>query len=426
VSECPVCDGSCSPKALAQLRVPELSWLWSALAEAGDRRGDRRLTAGAGVRVVVPEQADWRAAAGSLLGARPLVEGRSRTVKLVELTAQLHRLHPNLTPGALAAHDRGSPLALRHDQRRVRADGEGSVLEMLVQALGAERGQRVWDGLRRSGRVPALLAADTDRVLRQLVAVLGALPVAPARTDRRSLAQLHGGGPHALDPGALLPALVRAAAVGLGLVEAGLQVRACWESLGVDLDDVVGGLAVLGVVPAGWVVPAGSVLTLPPRELADPVWPDPPGVGAVVFVTENPSVLTAVADRVRGGTAAGTSSGAVRVVCTMGTPSAREVMALDALARRGWVLRVRADFDEAGLRHVGVLLGGVSGAVPWRMGACDYLEAVGGVSDDDRLGADVPPTPWCAALRGAMVADGRRAYEEALLSELVDDVAGVG
>jgi len=74
------------------------------------------------------------------------------------------------------------------------------------------------------------------------------------------------GDPRGLDSGGL-PSLVLAI---MGV--AGQRAREAWAELGVDIDDLVGGLIVTGVHPDGWAVPAGSTMTLPPKELASIQW----------------------------------------------------------------------------------------------------------------------------------------------------------
>jgi hypothetical protein len=98
--------------------------------------------------------------------------------------------------------------------------------------------------------------------------------------------------------------------------------RRAWDSVGVDIDDLTGGLLTLGILPEGWQIPAGAALTLPPRVLEGVRWPGPADSGWV-FVTENPSVVAAALDR-----ALVADDGApVRLVCTIGTPSDLEITA---------------------------------------------------------------------------------------------------
>jgi len=88
-------------------------------------------------------------------------------------------------------------------------------------------------------------------------------------------------------------------------------------------------------------------------------------------VTENPSVLTATADAIRTHGLVG-----VRMICTAGTPSGLELAALARLAETCWQLYVRADFDPAGMSHMRAFMDTIPNAIPWRMGATDYEEAV--------------------------------------------------
>src|SRR5581483_11229318 len=98
----------------------------------------------------------------------------------------------------------------------------------------------------------------------------------------------------------------------------GQPPRHAWGAVGIRCDDVVGGLVVQGIVPVGWSVPTGTPVTLPPRVLSKCDWPAPPFPGSWVFVTENPSVISAAADLA-------TSNHAIRLDCTNGTPSDVEV-----------------------------------------------------------------------------------------------------
>jgi uncharacterized protein (TIGR02679 family) len=135
-----------------------------------------------------------------------------------------------------------------------------------------------------------------------------------------------------------------------------------------------------------------------------------------VFVTENPSVAAAAAELA--------PDCEVRLLCTDGTPSRREIDAIARLAAVGWRVAVRADFDEAGLAHVGAVLAAVPAARPWRMRADDYLSSV---SPDGAAGTALdlvrmPDAPWDRRLAETMRATGAAAYEEALLPMLLRDL----
>ncbi|MBT8227774.1 MAG: DUF2399 domain-containing protein, partial [Dactylosporangium sp.] len=216
--------------------------------------------------------------------------------------------------------------------------------------------------------------------------------------------------------------LVLAILTAAGVVPAGLPARAAWAAVGIDCDDLMGGLIALGISPAGWSLPPDAAVTLPPRELARCAWPAPPGPGACVFVTENPSVVTAAADAVA---VPDTPVGPVRLLCTVGTPSALEIAAIGRLAGAGWQIAARADFDQAGLQHVGSLLRGVPVARPWRMGAADYLASLATTPADDRIRLrpdPLPATPWDPALGDVMSEHGLAAYEESLMEALLADL----
>jgi uncharacterized protein (TIGR02679 family) len=210
--------------------------------------------------------------------------------------------------------------------------------------------------------------------------------------------------------------LVLAILTATGHIPAGLPPRAAWAAAGIDCDDLTGGLLALGIHPAGWSLPVGTVVTIPPRELAHCAWPEAPQPGIRVFVTENPSVVTAAADL--------SNDGPVRLLCTVGTPSALEIDAIGRLADAGWQVAVRADFDQAGLQHVASLLAGIPSAVPWRMNAADYLSSLTSPTQGrTRLDTAVlPATAWDPDLHEVMIESGYAAYEESLIDQLLDDL----
>lgn len=424
---CALCGGACRDADLAALLETPLTWLWEQLAATADRRGDPDLAAGS-VRVTAPSSPERRAAAVGLLGGRPLAAGQARQVNLADLTVRLRVRGAHLTPGAVAAHAAARPLAIKARARAARADREADLEATLVAAVDAccaapeshqdLSGDIAWAHLRRSGWVARLHALpDPERLLRTAVAVLAHLPAAGSRVDRRRLASDHAHDPHALDDGTPLAGLTLALTAAAGVTSAGQRARAAWESLGVDWDDLTGGLITVGIHPAGWTLPSHVAVTIPPRELAVCRWPTPTEPRAV-FVTENPSVAAAAADL------AAAEGVPVRLICTSGTPSAGEVAAVARLAKAGWSVRIRADFDPAGLTHVTTLLTHVPAATPWRMGATDYQDSLPG-DPSARVALDpqkVPDSPWDPAVARAMRAQAAAAYEEALLPQLLADL----
>ena len=421
-TDCPLCDGACAGAELRPLLDARLHWFWDQIGRVADRRGDASLAQGS-VVVHAPEAAEARAAATGLVGGRVLKPGQSRTIDLTQLASKLRVRGAQLTPGAVAAHALGRRLASRAAADAQRQTQEQDLFALFLTMASSARheafrnAERIWPVLRRSGAVTRLLGTDApERHLRTAFAVIASLPAPDARTDRRRLATDATGNPHALDHGSPLAILVIAILVAAGRVDSGRRPRDAWAAVGVDYDDVVGGLIAVGILPLGWSVPHGTTVTLPPRVLNSCEWPRPETPGAWVFVTENPSVTAAASDL-------GINVPAVRVLCTSGTPAASAVAAIARLALAGWRIAVRADFDCAGLDHVATILTAASSAMPWRMGAEDYLDSLRKATQEEIRLERVPDVTWDPDLSSVMRVKGLAAYEEALLALLLEDIA---
>lgn len=414
---CPLCTGACADADLGPLLNPHLTWLWNALAALADRRGDPNLTEGPAVTVTIPASPAQRAAAAGLISGRPLVPGQRRRIDLGELTTALAIRGPALTPGTVAAHASGRRLA---DKARARAAQERSTERLRAQLEAGTAGlpshvralvdpETVFARLRSTGWIARILNTPApSTLLGAALQVAGRLPEPGDRIDRRILVP---GDPHALDTGTL-PTLVLALTGNSATAP-----RTGWAHLGVDCDDLLGGLIITGVTPHGWHVPPGATFTVPPRELTAIVWTPPPTAGAWVFVTENPSVLAAASTQ----TLAGDTTTTPRVVCTAGTPSHLECAAIGALTEAGWRVAIRADFDPAGLAHMRALLAAAPAALPWRMDATDYLAVA--TEGSLALHLEDADSPWDPHLAAAMSARSAHAYEEDLLPLLLADIA---
>jgi uncharacterized protein (TIGR02679 family) len=419
MTDCPLCDGECQDVRMLPLLGHDLLWLWEQVAAIADRRGDPAMTDGT-VTVKAPVAPEERAAALGFVPGRPLIAGQSRRLSLAELSAAVRRHGALLTPGAVAAHAVGRQLAVRARRRddRDRFERRLAALGDAWAASSRSPVAAVWEaslpGLHKAGWVARLYAADdADGMLGRALAVLDALPETGTRLDRRVLASNTARNPHALDDGEPLAALVLALLSVAGITSFAQRSRAAWDAVGVDCDDLTGGLIAVGIYPAGWQLPAGTAVTLPPRELASCRWPQGPITRAWTFVTENPSVASAAADLAATGAP-------VRLLCTSGTPSAVEIAAIARLVDAGWQIALRADFDAAGIAHVAAVLGAAPSSHPWRMGASDYEQSLS-------TGGTVPlvqvaNTPWEPALATAMRACGLAAFEEALLPDLLADL----
>lgn len=349
-----------------------------------------------------------------LLGRR-LHEGQRHQLKLELLHSKLAVRGASLTPGAVSAHAVSRRLAQKAAEgarRQAATERLRTFLEAKVAGLPGHVRERVepsevWNRLSRGVWVSRILAApDPEVLVDSACSVLAALPVPDERRDRRTLVP---GAPHALDAGETLAGLVLAMAN-----LSGRPSRAAWDSLGIDCDDLLGGLISLGVHPAGWTLPDHAVVTIPPRELSRCEWAQPPFPGAWVFVTENPSILAAAADQV---SATGVP---IRLLCTSGTPSEVERKAIGRLSDAGWSVAVRADFDHAGLGHVRALLLDAPEAVPWRMSSADYLASNPGEAAGYRV--DPAWSPWDPSLAAAITGRGAPAFEEDLLKALLEDM----
>lgn len=423
MTSCTICGDACAGADLAPLKNPALRWVWEQLAGAADRRGDADLTTGA-ITVTAPEEPAERAATIGLLGNRPLAPGQQRRIDLAVLTERLQVRGPHLTPGAAAAHALGRPLATSARARAERAAARNTIEAALADALAQYSDQAswalpginsAWPYLRRSGWSARLLTVNEAALLvRTAVAVITHLPPRGNRLDRRQLASDHAHNPHALDEGTTLAGLVLALTTAAGATSTAQRTRDAWDSLGIDCDDLTGGLITVGIYPADWHLPPHAAITIPPRELISCKWPKASQSGDTVFVTENPSVASAAADLAREVT--------VRLVCTSGTPSEREVSAIARLAEAGWHTRIRADFDPAGLVHATTLLSGIPGATPWRMGTTDYKASLPRTQRVSFDPARVPETPWEPALAATMRSVGSAAFEEALMPQLLGDL----
>jgi uncharacterized protein (TIGR02679 family) len=396
-------DGTCRSGGLCHLATSDLAWLWTQLADVADRRGDADLTVGSAM-VTPPDKVAGRAAAAGLLGRRHLAAGQRTRINLAALA---QRIAP-LTPGAVAAHVTGRRLAQRQERAGEQARSEAALRGRLAVVLPAAATDGAWADLRRSGWVSRLRGAGGIGLVDKAAKVIGLLPRAGApAVDRRVLAQAVAH-PHALDSGTL-PGLVLALLLVTGRLPAGTSARDAWTALGVRQDDIVGGLTMVGIVPAGWVIPGLLPVTLPPRVVSTCEWPSG---GTPVFVTENPSVLSA-----------GIDLGAP-IICTSGTPPSTELAAISRLEDSGWQLHVRADFDAAGLNHVRSVLAVAPGAIARRMSADDYLDGLARSDESvplrlDRLGK----TPWDPELVQVMTDCGVAVFEEVLLDDLLEDMA---
>ncbi|MFC5993500.1 TIGR02679 family protein [Pseudonocardia hispaniensis] len=380
---------------------PALGRIWAVLRERVEARGLR-----AEGRIVLTGLTRAERHAATTLVGRPVTASRL-TIDLAELDAWLAERSGVGGLVAVLEAATGAAMVDRRALRARRAAARESPFTLARTLLAGQPWLQEWiDELRRSGTLSR--TADPEAAVRLAAGALARLPAATSRTE---LATAVGGDAHALDDGTTAAALVLralAARSGEPVPTTTADRRALWERYGVRVDLISTTCLTLGLRATG---AAGARLDLA-ADAGDPVhltpWDlrrcilDPP---ATVLVCENPRVLEAVAERF---------GGRVPVVCTSGQPALVVLDVLAALA--GARLRYHGDFDWPGVAIANRLIA-EAGVVPWRMGAGDYLGALGRA----RLplaGAPVEPA-WDAELGAAMRHHGVAVHEEAVLGDLL-------
>jgi uncharacterized protein (TIGR02679 family) len=268
------------------------------------------------------------------------------------------------------------------------------------------------------GRSPALLALN----------VLAQLPA--DGVNRAQLAHRVVGEAHALDDDAPLGRLVVrgiAALLGADVPADATGRRELWEAAGVVSNPLTCHVLVLNLPMAGdgriaRRLRASAAEGMAERLLLSQLHAEPldatPLAGRIVRVCENP-VVTERAEAALGRTAA-------PLICVEGWTNSAAARLLRAVHDAGARLAYHGDFDWPGVR----IAAGITArfpAAPWRFRAADYLAAVNGV-DGSRgrlplLDGQPAPTPWDPALAEAMAQAGMVVEEEAVLADLLTDLA---
>jgi uncharacterized protein (TIGR02679 family) len=136
--------------------------------------------------------------------------------------------------------------------------------------------------------------------------------------------------------------------------------------------------------------------------------------GALVRVCENPAVLRRAAGEL--------GAGSAPLLCTEGQPSAAFHQLAGVITSGGGELRCHGDFDWPGLAISGSVMRR-HGALPWRMGAADYLAGLRADVEHVPLTGTPQPAPWDPELGQVMAAAGRVLFEESVADELVQDLS---
>lgn len=416
------------PPSLAD---PAFGPLWAAVRARLERTGTVAGSGPARGRVATPTlPAPARAALAAVLD-RPVGAG----VDLAVLEAGLARLGigPDL-PSALATL--GEPVsgeaAARRAERTRQRDGRDAA-RATVASTWPESWAADWiDSVIRAGVLRGLDAEAARRFVAQVRQVFDHLAAAGAAFEGRDsggvsrveVAARLLGDAHALDTGSRLEVAVGRA---LAAQQAAKPVASGpvdpWDAAGVQRD-------LVSAPVLTWNLPVNDACGLAPlirsagelgvplhlSKLALTAHPVQVPAGAEVLVCVNPRVVEAAAQRRVAGA----------VVTTNGNPSTTAVLLLAQLAATGATLRYHGDFDAAGLRICARMAR--LGAVPWRMAAADYAEAVAAAErdrvvlpfDPDRA----PPTPWDPGLQAAFDACRQIVHEERLLDVLLGGTSG--
>ena len=387
---------------------PELARILQAVRVGLERGGAER------VSIADPTEQERRAL-DELLGRRPS-SGNRLGLPLQHLEDILQRadLAPNLRTAIEAI---GGPLrnlgAEREDRERA--------WRQVFDRHGAEAKRlnaTAWlAALEREGLLKRLAGQDPVRaetLLRQALSVLQCLPQRGKTLSTVAAGCL--GDAHGLDDGRSVATLVKRAlcvddqtastdelwaAAGV-LVGGGITSMALVLNLSID-----GGGATASIIHAA--AGSGEPLYLTLRQLLKdpPVWT--PGT-TPISICENPAVVAEAANAL--------GSDCAPLICTRGQPSAAVTTLLTQLAGVGAQLRYHGDFDWPGICIANGIINR-HGALPWRMGAADYLDA----SDSGKPLTDGPVTAeWDPELSRAMQARGQVIEEERVIQALLTDL----
>lgn len=262
----------------------------------------------------------------------------------------------------------------------------------------------------------------THALLSSGLAVLAALPADGEPLPVFS-ARVVDGDSHALDDGTRLSTLVlRALSVVYGAEMPGnaQERRAMWARAGVVDDDLSSTVLAVGLRALGdgvlsrimcACVEAGHAASLTLAQLRNPG--DLRLAAGPVHITENPSVMALALRRF--------GLRCPPLVCTSGWPNSAAVHLLRMLADHGATLRYHGDFDGEGIRIAAYVLDKTA-AVPWRLTAADYREALTLASRGPAVGR-LTPAPWDPALTPAMAEHGSAVLEETVAELLLDDLS---
>ncbi|MCO6006063.1 TIGR02679 family protein [Actinoallomurus purpureus] len=392
-------------KELAELRAAE----WQRLLAAARRRLDK--TGGEPVGsagLTDPTDAERRVVDRITDRYRGGQRPRRVTVSLGELDRMLRR-----------AYGAGLLVALARIDAPERPAGTVAALQAALRGRHAGEGwYSAWLGqMSRDGTVARLVREGQGEVLARAAAVLDRLPANDLPLP--VLAEWATGDATALYATPLADLVLRALRLWQGAAppsDPAVEHR-IWDDAGVVVDDLASQVLVLNLrvaedhALARWLGDAASA-GLPFRLTLQQLMSCPPTPeDREIFVCQSTAVVRAAAARLGVRCAA--------LVCTEGRVSVACRRLLTAAAASGARIRWHGDFDWAALRTTAAAVHRYA-AVPWRMGAEDYLEAVR-AGGDPLCGARAA-TPWDERLAVEMARERRAVREEHLVPVLLEDL----
>jgi uncharacterized protein (TIGR02679 family) len=273
--------------------------------------------------------------------------------------------------------------------------------------------------LRRLAKPAATLTAALN--------VLAVLPATPSCTRHR-LASMTLRDSHALDDTTDVGALVTHALAHLqhrSFAKLSSRARrALWARAGVETTPLLSRVSVAGLQPlpagpitAGVAGSAGAGIATVLHLTAVRAEPWDAGVGTVVSVCENPSILDDAVSRL--------GSACPPLVCVEGEASDAAIALLESLAAHGARLRYHGDFGSGGIRIANRIIGRL-GAAPWQFTTADHAAAASRLADHldelPRLAGHVPAARWDTHLAQAITTLGVEIEEEEVLDDLIHDL----
>lgn len=398
------------------LASQDLSWLLERLRQ--------RLANGQALRGIVTlrsASSEQRDAVDRLLG-RPPSRGTSLSIDLTQLEATLRNaeLCSSLTDAVEAIV--GPVANLREQRSQINAQW-AALFDEEHRHYPIAASQHLWlDDLNGSGllrRLSGNRVAVAHELLLQTRAVFAVLPC--RGLPLAELAATTLGSSHALDAGGPVATLVLRSIVQ-SEIKGKKARRDAWASVGVMLDELSSPVLTLNLT-ADTESLTGRSLNLhasagePCRTSIRQLLRDAPrfesaSIGPCVYVCENPTVVSAVANRL--------GSRSRPLVCIEGQPKTAATILLRSLATAGVQLKYHGDFDWSGIQIANLIVNR-HGAKTWHFGAEAYARHTSGTK---LVGTPVQAC-WDERLTAAMLAAGRAIHEEQVLPDLLDDLATV-